>query len=375
MTAVDWTLLEPHRPLHVQQTARYVARPEGGAAKLVSLVRAGANPIAVVGPMGSGKSTELMTACLQLVTEAGYIGSMHSFDHGDLGNAPPRSHTVSNVLDSLVGSLLSFNNARKIELSSELKKKLINAGLLPSTEHMHVSAPRVPASDLLRETLREAQRISGNKSAVLLCDGLEKYPADKAHEILDALLPFRAEATLVVVVPTSLVYGPASYDIVSSFKLFHVRAVPVRDEGGISRRQGRDFLKTIVLRRLGFLPASLDDLMSSAAEASGGVPRAFLQLVLDAATYARLAQREWPTQDDLRDAMSDHTESLRRLLVKGDLDALRAADGTDGIEIDSERRLRLLTHGLLLEYKLGDRTVVHPAPLLASSIPAQRGAA
>src|SRR5262249_35850689 len=133
-------------------------------------------------------------------------------------------------------------------------------------------------------------------------------------------------------------------------------------------RAGRELLKTIVVRRLGLptpLPASFDDLLNRTAEASGGIPRAFLQLVLDTGMYARLAQREWPTKDDLAEAMSDHPDSLGRLLVRGGRAALRAADGTDGVEMEPERRVRLLTHGLLLEYKLGDRTIVHPAPLLA----------
>jgi hypothetical protein len=152
--------------------------------------------------------------------------------------------------------------------------------------------------------------------------------------------------------------------------------VQVQDEGGVSGREGRGFLKAIVYRRLEIDPAAaprLDPVLECAAEASGGVPRAFLQLVLDAAMYARLAEREWPTLEDLGEAMHDHAESLRRLLVKGDVDALRAADGTDGLEVESERRLRFLSHGLLLEYRLGDRIVVHPAPLLAGILARSSG--
>jgi len=369
MTAVDWTLLEPHRPLGPVQQAWYAARPDGGAVKLASLVRAGANPIAVVGPMGSGKSTEVLMALTLL---ADRVCTMCAVDHMDPATPLP---AASSVLDLLCGWLT--HDAAPGSLSPELNQKLFNAGISTRAGDMRQTALRVPAPDLLRETLREVRRVHGQKQAVIFCDGLEKYPADNAREILEALVPFRSDATLVVVVPTSLAYGPASYDIVSRFKLFHIRAAQVRDEGGISGREGREFLKTIVTRRLGFptpLPAWMDDLLNRAAEASGGVPRAFLQLVLDAGMYARLAQREWPSKEDLGDAMRDHAESLRRLLVKGDLDALRAADGTDGLEVDPERRLRLLTHGLLLEYKLGERTVVHPAPLIAG-IPAVLGAA
>jgi hypothetical protein len=49
-------------------------------------------------------------------------------------------------------------------------------------------------------------------------------------------------------------------------------------------------------------------------------------------------------------------------------------DGSEGLEVDPERRLRFLTHGLLLEYKVGDRIVVHPAPLLAGILARSRAA-
>ena len=310
MPAVDWTLLEPHRPLVADQESFHASRPDGGAAKLASLVLAGANPIAIVGPMGSGKSTEMMMAARQLIGGGSHIGTSYALDHADPGTPPVAASRVVNLMCGLLARLYLA------ALSSELKQKLQNAGLLPIAEGVEQASPRILAPDLLRETLREVPggALTGRKPAVLFCDGLEKYSADKAQEILNALLPFQTEATLVVVAPTSLVYGPASYDIVSSFKLFHVRAVPVRDERGLSGTEGRAFLKTIVIRRLGLdhAPLELDDLMDRAAEASGGIPRAFLQLVLDAGMYARLAQREWPTRDDLGEAMSDHLESLRR---------------------------------------------------------------
>jgi hypothetical protein len=234
--------------------------------------------------------------------------------------------------------------------------------------------PRLPAAVLLRETLREMRAASSEKPAALFCDGLESYPADQVHEVLDALLSFRAEAMLVVVVPTALVYGPTSYDVLSTFKLFPVRPVPVRDEAAVSGKEGREFLREVVARQVGALPRlpELDMVLDGAAEASGGIPRTFLQIVRDIATQAHLGGRRWPTLDDLRHAVNDHAENLRRLLVKGDLDAIRAADGTDGVEVDAERRVRLLTQGLLLEYKIGDRVVVHPAPLLGIT-PAQPG--
>jgi hypothetical protein len=80
--------------------------------------------------------------------------------------------------------------------------------------------------------------------------------------------------------------------------------------------------------------------------------------------YSTLAGRETPDDTDVQDAMADHTASLRRLIDKGDVAALREADGTDGLEVEGTRKLRFFAHGLLLEYDVGDSTIVRPNPLL-----------
>jgi hypothetical protein len=311
--------------------------------------------------MGSGKSTELGVAAVHLMSTSVVVLGL--LDHLEVAPMP----TASAAFDALSAMLLSVAQINAIELSSDLSRKLSDAGVL-MTHVAKTGTPRIPPVDLLRETLREVRRASGDKPAVLCLDGLEKVPVDQAREVIDALLQFRAEATLVLVIPTSLVVGPSSYDVLSTFKLFPIHPVPVRADDGAPGQAGREFLRSIVYTRLDLPtpgPPGFDNVLDRAAEASGGIPRAFLQLVLDAATYARLAEREMPTMDDLRDAMSDHAESLRRLLNKGDVAALREADNTEGLEVEPERRLRFLTHGLLLEYKVGDRIVVHPAPLLA----------
>jgi hypothetical protein len=214
--------------------------------------------------------------------------------------------------------------------------------------------------------LREAKKAHPERPVILLSDGLEKLQADKAREIVDALLPFRSEATLLLVLPLSLVTGPASYEVVSTFKLFPVRPVPVAADMP-SFHEGRAFLREIALLRLGLdptLPSKLDPTLDRAAEASGGVPRAFLQLVQDAGMYATLAGRETPDDTDMQDAMADHAASLRRLLDKGDVAVLREADGTDGLEVEGTRKMRFFAHGLLLEYDAGNGTIVRPNPLL-----------
>lgn len=386
MTSADWTRLGPHRPLDKQTMSLYVPRPEGGAARLLQLVRAGSTAIAVVGPMGSGKSTELFAAAADLAEDPDHFVSIFPLDHVEASVYAPKAIHLQqgSIWAFLAISLARHAEGRKVTLSTGLLRKLrkasdtVELAASGQSEDLMVRLRKIGdalagdadlrGEDLLLETLREVRRASGQKTFVIICDGLEKIPVERARELLEGLLRFRSEASLVAVVPTALVVGPGSYEVLSNFKVFPVRPVAVHDEGSISGRDGRDFLKAIVLRRSHMdtvVPPDLDLVLDRAAEASGGVPRAFLQLVQDAAMYARLSMRERPTLEDLGEAMGDHAESMRRLLVKGDVDALRAADGTDGLEVDPERRLRFLTHGLLLEYKLNDRIVVHPAPLLA----------
>jgi hypothetical protein len=59
---------------------------------------------------------------------------------------------------------------------------------------------------------------------------------------------------------------------------------------------------------------------------------------------------------------------MRRLLVHGDAAALRDVAGSAGLEMDLERRTRLLRQGLLLEYAHGEDVVLTPSPLLARSL-------
>jgi len=63
----DWKNFVPHRSLEAGDPL-YVHRPEGSGEELAALVHHGFNLIAVAGPMGSGKSTELAAASEKLKT-------------------------------------------------------------------------------------------------------------------------------------------------------------------------------------------------------------------------------------------------------------------------------------------------------------------
>src|SRR5439155_16253351 len=102
--------------------------------------------------------------------------------------------------------------------------------------------------------------------------------------------------------------------------------------------------------------------------ASGGLIRTFLQLLQKAALYATMRGRQTPDATDVFQAGHDQTSFLLRHLKEGDAEALRAAHGTNGLEIEIEQRVRFLANGLLLEYRRNDGPVVFIAPLLADAI-------
>ena len=65
---IDWSKLAPHRPLGVDDP-RYVERPDRAGHVLADRIRAGMSPLAVTGPMGIGKSSELAAAAAALHDE------------------------------------------------------------------------------------------------------------------------------------------------------------------------------------------------------------------------------------------------------------------------------------------------------------------
>ena len=115
---------------------------------------------------------------------------------------------------------------------------------------------------------------------------------------------------------------------------------------------------------------------SDAARWSGGIPRTFLQLLADAGTYARLRRdASWPEPTDLADAVADQEDSVRRVLLPGDTQAILAAEGTDGRELDLGRKVRLMAHGVLLERLRNRRPTLEVHPLARAAVQEGRRAA
>jgi hypothetical protein len=118
------------------------------------------------------------------------------------------------------------------------------------------------------------------------------------------------------------------------------------------------------------LPASVELLLlERAVMSSGGLPRVFLQLVADAGTYARVKRgAAWPDDSDLSDAITDQQDSFRGALRPGDTQAIVAVAGTDGRELDLERRVRLLAQGILLERVRDGHATLEIHPLVEPAI-------
>ena len=105
-------------------------------------------------------------------------------------------------------------------------------------------------------------------------------------------------------------------------------------------------------RRLGVEPHNIGGDQDTTAVAmrlcivlSGGLIRTFLQLLQKAALYATMRGAPVPAEEDVLRAAHEQTNFLLRLLKEGDVDALRAAHGTSGLEVEISRRVRFLANG------------------------------
>lgn len=376
----DWKTLAPHRPLDPGSDA-YVTPPSGGAREIADWVLAGGSTLLVGGPAGVGKSTELARAATLL--QAARFACLVPIDRWE----NMRKLTPEQLLLRIAGRA-AFVAIRSLNLpvSFELRETLVAAGVLKDDSMKAAPGKHVPtAPSLVRHTLDEVSRLVAPRRITLLIDGLEKVPPGSgASDLFDALGALPEEVDLVVVVPWHAAFGPRADVVVrASEKFIALRALEIEGDAG---EPGRRFLMDLLVARLGIKPATLDpvavvgdapetledaraeviarrDLIMEAARWSGGIPRTFLQLLADAGTYGRLRRNvPWPESADLADAVADQEDSVRRLLLPGDTQAILAAEGTDGRELDLDRKVRLMAHGILLE-RLRDRRPtleIHP---------------
>lgn len=350
-----WSALDPYRETLADGVDHYVEPPHHAGTRLARRLSLPGQRVALWGPVGSGKSTELRAAARRLVPDA--LAAFVALDDAlDLRHVPPDWEVFAEIGRAVLDAAGSIG----LQPSPPLRERLELAGLLRGPWR-----PSLGSAEVVVELLRELQR---RKPVVILIDGLEKPSPEVAREVLRVVTPATREANLAVVLSPMLVTGPAAYEVLTDlgFRETALRAAVVDPSFGEAAEEGRAFLNEIASRRLGTIDPALAPLFDRAAVLSGGIPRTFLQLLRDAHTAAALAGRDQLVDEDLDEAYDDHRSSMRRLLQDGDIGALLSAKGTTGVEMPVDRRTRLLAHGLLLEYDLpGKRDpVVVPHPLL-----------
>lgn len=357
---LNWRLLTPHRPLGPDDQD-YVARPIGGGDAIAAWVLAGGNTVLVSGPTGVGKSTELARAKVELDRER--VTCLIQVDR--LTNI--HKLTADELRRLLLPALVEMAQAHGLTISPGLA----NAVHVALSIHPF---PRPVEVGVLRAAVDEITRLAAPRRLALLLDGLERLVVGAAPEIFDALSQLQESVDLIVVIPWHAAFGGNAQQILRAGERLHrVLALEIKGAAG---KAAEDFAGHVLARRVlatNTLPAFLSPLVERAFQLSGGLPRTFLQLMADAGTYARVKRaEEWPEESDLTDAARDQQDSFRRALLPGDATAISNVIGTDGRELDLERRIRLVAQGILLE-RMRDRRVVFEAhPLVAPILQEQR---
>lgn len=376
----DWTTLAPHRPLNADDT-RYVPPPREAGNEIAERLIAGTQIVLVGGPTGIGKSTELGRAAAYLRGTGRRVPCLVPIDMWE----NMRRLTPEQLLLRVAGRVAYIATQNLgLPLNPDLLAPLVKAGVLTPSVLRDASSNTFHASAtaLARAVLDDVARLSSQGRVTLLIDGIEKVPeGTAAAELFEALTGLPDHVEQVVVVPWHVTYGPLSETVIRSgehWLFLH----PKRAEGE-GEVPVRAFLREILARRLGLDAAWLDPARTTAATGvpkappvefaavveqaitlSGGIPRTFLQIMVDAGTTGRLRHGEaWPHENDLADAIAELEDGFRRALLPGDTRASFLAEGTDGRELELDRKVRLLSRGVLLERRDGKRAVMEIHPL------------
>ncbi len=355
MEDVRWLWITAGRQLPGNDM-RYVKRPQSGGDELARLVERHLTPIVVTGPPGSGKTMELHRAAY-LVRKRSQQRVVHVNWFDDPAEVEPGP-----FLYKLARHFFEewTNDIDKAPPTIQMVKDMRASDPYLSQGEGKLLPPRIIA----RQVFRAYAEAYGIERFALFLDGLDEVPDDRARLVLHKLVEVADVVDLVVVVGPTLSNGPESFEVLSSYRVFHVAALDP-----VPRSTNQKWMREIALRRVGERKAPtrrIGRALNVAAKLSGGVPGLFLRLLGDSAKYSRDAS---PGAVQLQTAARDYTNALRRLLVQGDLAALADADGSPGIEVAADRRVRLLSQGMLLEYLEDGQPVVRPHPLLRPFLP------
>lgn len=349
MSAEAWAWIAAGRALRGDDP-RYVARPDLGGDAIAALVERDLAPLAVAGPPGSGRSTELLRAAWRCrersqdrVVDLTWFGDPERLEVG-----PFLYHLARHYFEEWAG-----DPARKHPTVALVQDMRASDPDLPQG-----SGRTLPPLVLARQVFEGYATAYGIRRLAIFVDGFERVSPERAARLLVGLADVADVADVVVAVGPRLSHGPEAFALLERF-----RVVPLAALDTAPRSAGRAFFRELVLRRLPpeAKTRALLGRVDRAAALSGGLPRRALALLGDAARYAPAGV---PTAASLERARADHEEALRRLLIAGDRAELARALGTDGMEVAADRRVRLLAHGLLLERGVGPSLRVTPHPLL-----------
>lgn len=254
-----------------------------------------------------------------------------------------------------------------LQLSPELAAATgsVPGAALLAEEMFHASSPSTA-----RAALDEIARRSEQGRIALLIDGMERLPpGPNAREAFEALSRLPDTIDLVAIIPWHSVFGSGAESVLRAGERLH-RVLPLDTEQPQAADTMAFFFNLLSSRLPGLaLPAAVQPLVEHAVVSSGGIPRVFLQLVADAGTYARVKRgAPWPDSSDVNDAIADQRDSFRRALLPGDTQAIGAVAGTDGRELELERRVRLLAQGILLERIRRGHVVLETHPLVKHAV-------
>ena len=338
---------------------RYRARPSNGAAALADRIGADPTPVAMTGPIGSGKSTEA-AAAVGILNQRGWLA--YAFDVDE----------VVGEGSALTAPLLHFGLAAKLLEALSTSPDATETPTQSLVRDLRASDPRFSrgfglvrdTDELARAAATELSRAHGGRKIAVLIDGLDRVPDDVARPIALSLTDVSPAIRTAAIVSPALAYGEEAFLLLDRVRPFGI--------GNLDPElaEARAFLVELARARGETAEVGV---IERAARASGGVPRGFLRLLGAARMYARVADRDEPLEADVESGEQDHMDGLRRLLLRGDLAVIREAEGTDGVEVPSEKRARLLTHGLLVEYGTPPDVTVRAHPLVRRL--AERGGA
>jgi hypothetical protein len=311
----------------------------------------GLTPLALVGHPGVGKSTRLRRL-VQDLSPAVFLEVVAGAGPPVAGGEPPFVMDLRRFLFEIATRAVR----RQVELGYETQPSpFLIMDLRASDPGFPQGQGRtLPPLDIARAALDELRGAAGVERVPVIVDGFDGLPAEVARHALRSLTGLSDLAALVASASPAAFWGEEAADLLDAWRI--VPFGPVDPGTG----EGRALLRQVVLE--GVDPGTLaDDVVEALIDHSGGVYRDLLQLRADAVAWSG-GIVDLPA---VHAAVHDHRERARRRLRSGDLAAILAADGTDGLEVPADRKARLMHEGLLLEYGSGPDARVRAHPLLS----------